>query len=74
MIASTEPDTAQERAALVAWHLAHGEGMTTQDVADLCGFSRVSGWRLMMALCRVLPIYQTENGVWEVLFLKESHI
>jgi hypothetical protein len=32
---TTRELTPQERAALIAWHLAHGEAMTTEQVAEL---------------------------------------
>jgi len=63
--------TAQERAALVTWHLAHGQGMQTRDVAKLTGLEREGAWRLMQRLARVIPIYQDERGVWVVCAMLE---
>jgi hypothetical protein len=60
-----------ERAALVAWHLAHGEGMTTGDVARLVGVHESTARRMMYKLSRVLPIIH-KNGCWEALFCSES--
>jgi hypothetical protein len=62
--------TEQERAALVAWHLAHGEGMRTQDVADTTGLTWRSALDLMNRLSRVIPIAQ-KDGVWQVCALLE---
>ena len=53
-----ELDTITERAAIVAWHLAHGETMQTRDVADLCGLTMTGAYLLMRRLSRVIPIYQ----------------
>jgi len=62
--------TAQERAALVAWNLAHGEGMTTANVAITTGLTWRSALDLMNRLSRVLPIAQ-KDGVWQVCALAE---
>ena len=63
--------SAQEKAALIAWHLAHGEGMTTAEVASITGLSWTGAWFLMNRLSRVLPIYRNESGVWTVSVLQE---
>jgi len=63
--------SAQEKAALIAWHLAHGEGMTTNEVAEITGLTWGGAWRLMDRLSRVLPIYRDEDGMWSVCALKE---
>ena len=60
------PDTITERAALVVWHLAHGECMQTRDVARLTGLTRQGAWDLMQRLSRMIPIYQDDRGVWQV--------
>ena len=70
MLSTGEPDTPQERAGLVVWHLAHGEGMTTCQVASLTGKSERAARKMMLGLCRVLPICR-ENGIWQALFLDE---
>ena len=61
-----EPDTITERAALVVWHLAHGECMQTRDVVAITGLTRQGAWDLMQRLSRVIPIYQDERDVWQV--------
>ena len=63
--------TPQERAALVTWRLAHGEGMQTRDVAELTGLTMVGAWYMMQRLARVIPIYQDERGVWAVCAMLE---
>jgi hypothetical protein len=62
--------TAQERAALVAWHLAHGDGMRIIDVRLLTGLSYRGACHLMFRLSRVIPIY-CDEGVWQVCALQE---
>ena len=63
--------TAQERAALVVWCLAHGEGLQTRDIAKLTGLTRQGAWELMQHLSRVIPIYQDDTGTWAVCVLKQ---
>ena len=65
-----EPDTITERAALVAWHLAHGEQLETVQVAAMTGLTRQGAWHLMQRLSRVLPIYQSGDA-WQVCILRE---
>ena len=67
----SEPDTTTERVALVAWHLAHGDGMTTANVAELTKLTSEGARLLMLRISRVLPIYRDEYGVWQVCALKE---
>lgn len=64
--------TGQERAALIAWHLAHGEAMRTVDVVELTGLERQGAWKLMCRLSRVLPIYQDDCGFWQVNATREA--
>ena len=63
--------TAQEKAALITWHLAHGEGMQTRDVAKMAGLSMPGAWYLMQRLSHVLPIYQDDCGFWVVCAMLE---
>ena len=65
-----EDYTPQERAALVAWHLAHGEGMRTADVEALTGLTWEGARVLMCKLSRVIPIMQV-RGEWVVACLAE---
>ena len=67
-----EPDfTAQEKAALITWHLAHGEEITTTEVAHMAGLTWAGAWFLMERLSRVLPIYRDDRGVWTVCAIRE---
>ena len=63
--------TAQERAALIAWHLAHGEELTTAEIALMTGMTWQGAWFLMIHLSHVLPIYRNDTGAWTVCVLKE---
>jgi hypothetical protein len=60
---TTRELTPQERAALIAWHLAHGEAMTTRQVAELTGLEVISAYQMMDRLAGVLPI-RREGGTW----------
>lgn len=62
--------TPREKVALVVWHLAHGDGLSTANVADMTGLTRQGAWELMICLSRVLPIYQ-DGGIWQVCTLRE---
>lgn len=64
--------TPQERAALVAWHLAHGDAMLTSQVAELAGITQSGALKLMTGLSRVLPIYQNDDLFWEVIEARQS--
>ena len=72
-----EPDTITERAALVTWHLCHGEAMQTRQIAEITGLGMAGAWVLMQRLSRVIPIYQDDRGFWLVcafLELEEAGI
>lgn len=60
----------QQRAALVAWWLAHGEGLRTADVARLTGLTWTGAKQLLCMLSQHLPIYQDERHIWRVLRIK----
>lgn len=66
------PETPSERVAVVVWWLAHGEGLTTRQVATLTGLSRQKAWVMLCNLSRVLPIYQDEKFVWQVCANREA--
>jgi DNA-binding CsgD family transcriptional regulator len=57
--------SAQERAALVAWWLAHGDALTTADVARLTGLTPSGAHRLMTCLECALPARRDEQGTWQ---------
>lgn len=65
-------ETPSERVALVAWHLAHGEGLTTQIIAGLTGLSPRGARELMYRISRVIPIYIDDDGFWQVCALREA--
>lgn len=56
--------TAQERAGKIAWLLAQGERLTTNEIARLTGLTRGGAWYLMMRISRVVPVVCDERGEW----------
>jgi hypothetical protein len=68
---TAERFTPQERAGMVVWHLAQGEGMRTRDVAALTGLTRRGALYLMHRLSRCLPFYQDDGGFWQVCYMRE---
>ena len=63
--------TPREKVALVVWHLAHGDGLSTANVAEMTGLTRQGAWELMVCLSRVIPIYQDNRQIWQVCALRE---
>jgi len=63
--------TPQERAGMVVWHMAQGEGMRTRDVAAMTGLTRRGALYLMTRLSRCLPFYQDDGGFWQVCYMRE---
>ena len=53
-----------ERVGVVVWLLAAGRAMSTAEVADMTGTTRNGAWRLLSKLCRVLPLYLDDDGIW----------
>jgi hypothetical protein len=70
----TEDRTPEERAALLTWHLAHGDAFKTRDAASMTGMTARGARRLLGGMSRVLPIYQDENGFWQVLAFREADV
>ena len=66
-----EPDTVTERVGLVVWHLAHGEAMQTRDVAEMTGLTWDGAQKLMIRLSRMVPVYQDQQGFWQVCAFRE---
>lgn len=52
----------QERAAVLAWHLAHGARFTSEQAGALVGLSRKSACRLLNLMARVLPLVLERRG------------
>ena len=65
---------AQERAAKVTWWLAHGETMTTAQVAEMTGLSRQGAWKMMVNLARVIPICGNDDDEWEAAVMQEAQM
>lgn len=70
-IPDSGPETPSERVALVVWHLAHGEGLTTFSVSQMTHLTPRRAYDLMCRISRVLPIYQDDERVWQVCALRE---
>lgn len=71
LIPDCGPETPSERVALVVWHLAHGEGLTTRQVATMLQMTAGGAWKVLSRVSRVLPIYQDSEGTWQVCFFRE---
>lgn len=65
------PDTPSERVALVVWALAHGDGLTTRQVANMTGVKPRAAYAMMCAISRVLPIHQ-ERYIWKICTKDET--
>ena len=63
-----------ERVAVVVWHLAHGDAFHTSEVCKMTGVSRQAAWVLMGKISRVLPVYQADDGRWQVLAMREAEV
>jgi DNA-binding IclR family transcriptional regulator len=61
-----QPQTATERATLIALRLAAGEKLRTTDVAALCGITRQGAYRLLEGMSRAGPLL-LDNGEWQLL-------
>jgi len=62
--------TTTEAAALLVWHLSHGDVLTAQEAAQMLGLSRQGAWSLLCRISRVVPIYEND-GYWQVISLQE---
>jgi len=54
---------ATERVGVIVWHLAHGDALTTAQVADLAGVSRQGAYQMLQKLSRAIPIL-CFSGEW----------
>jgi len=59
-----EPDTPQERAAIVAWRLAQGEALSVAEIAEIAGVSDRRARQMANNLSRVLPIFRDDADRW----------
>lgn len=55
-----------ERAAILAWYLASGTELTTQQAADCVGLSHWAAWKLLCEISHRVEIYQ-DGYVWKKL-------
>lgn len=63
--------TCTERVGKLTYWLLLGDGIRTADAADLVNCTRQHAWRMLCALSRVVPIYQDEDGFWQMTAMKE---
>lgn len=68
--ASEREYVASQKGALVGWHLAHGECMTTEHVAQLTGLTWEGARVLMCKISIALPIVRVD-GAWQVAGMAE---
>ena len=64
--------TPEERIAIVVWHLAHGDSFRTSDISAMTGLSRQGAYAMMCKVSRILPVYQSDDGNWQVLAMREA--
>lgn len=60
-----------QRAAIIAWHLAHGETFRTRQIAEMFDIPLNRAFLLMSILSQCIPIY-VEHGVWQVCALRDE--
>jgi hypothetical protein len=58
---------AQARGGVLAWHLARGQLLTTEEAARLTQCSYETARRALCELSSVLPIYKPRGEPWRVL-------
>lgn len=63
--------TTIEATCRLCWHLWHGEGMTTAQAAELIGYSERGARALLGRVSRYWPVFQDDDGVWQLLWLTE---
>lgn len=56
--------TPQEKAADIAWRLASGDEVTTNEVAEYYGVTYHGARRMLNVISRVIPITTNSTGVW----------
>lgn len=66
-----EDYVATERVGLIVWHLAHGEALTTAQVAELAGITPSGARRMLYKLSRSIPIL-CFSGEWMPSVMAEA--
>ena len=66
--------TPEERVAIVVWHLAHGDAFRTSEVCRMTGVSRQGAYNMLCKISRILPVYQADDGKWQVLAMREAKV
>jgi hypothetical protein len=63
--------TTVEATSRLCWHLWHGEGMSTAQAAELIGYTERGARGMLCKISVFWPIYQDDEGVWQLLWLNE---
>lgn len=67
MVVCPEELTPIQRGGLVSHWLTQGDAITAKEAARLVGYQRPrEGQRLLERLSQVLPIYEHDDGYWEM--------
>ena len=67
---------ATERVGVIVWQLAHGDALTTAQVAEIAGISYNGAYRMLQKLSRAIPIL-CFDGEWmpaamaEILYVND---
>lgn len=62
--------TLTEAISRLLWHLMHGEAFTSQEAADLTGYTRSGAYRLLCRMSRDIAITQDDEGFWYLIDAK----
>ena len=60
-----------EATSRLCWHLWHGEGLTTAQAAELVGYTERGARGVLAKISRYWPIYQDDDGMWQLIWLDE---
>lgn len=63
--------TTSEAVAKLVWALAHGESFGNDEAAVMAGLTPHGAYTLLCRVSRIIPIYQDDEGHWQVLALRE---
>ena len=66
--------TPEERVIIVVWHLAHGDAFPTAEVCRMTGLSRQGAYNMLCKISRMVPVYQADDGRWQVLAMREAEV
>lgn len=64
--------TTIEATCRLCWYFGMGEAMTTAQASQLTGYSMSGAIRLLKSISRYWPIYQEDDGLWQMVWKGES--